>query len=265
MENTWPTTQQFRFYKSDSKVVEGTTLLHLRFFKAKLNNLSPPETRSYVTICRDALNPKPMSAVKSELSMNAPKEYSLLHAAQNWKRTPASTDGFAYHIEINMAKMGGIEPCLFPWGTSSIPTDGNRHFVSAYYVPDPGLGARDEPRGSPFAFSRQPYGWRMGASSLGRPLTASRGRVDYAAGRDIWVVSWRMKRKWDDSKRQPLVRCARSPVCALRIAGSLVRAELKAKRRAPTSFLSGKRSQSNVPLHAVGRLFFPFFLAHVVF
>lgn len=57
-------------------------------------------------------------------SMNAPKEYSL-YAVQNWKRTPASTDGFAYHIEINMAKMGGIETCLFPWGTSSIPTDGN--------------------------------------------------------------------------------------------------------------------------------------------
>jgi hypothetical protein len=69
------------------------------------------------------LNPKPMTVVMSELH-GAAKEYSL-HAVQNCKRTPTSTDGFAYHIKINMAKMGGIEKCLFPWGISYIPTDGN--------------------------------------------------------------------------------------------------------------------------------------------
>lgn len=144
------------------------------------------------------------------------------------------------------------EPHLFlPMGTHPF----HRHFVSAYYVPDPGLGARDEPRRSPFASARQPYGWRTGASCLGRPLTASRGRVDYAEGRDIWAVSWRMRRKWKTA-RQLLVRCAWALVCAQRIAVSLVRADRKAKQRAPSSCLSGKRSQSNVPLHAVGRLFF---------
>lgn len=97
-------------------------------------------------------------------STRAPKEYSL-HALSNWKRTPTSTDGFAYHIEINMAKMGGIEKCLFPRETSYIPTDGNTSIQQALSEPllcaRPCVRCQWWARGGPFTFTRLPYGWSV--------------------------------------------------------------------------------------------------------
>lgn len=259
MENTWPTTQQFQFYKSDSKVVEGTTLLHLHFFKDKLNNSCPLETRSYVTICRDALNPKPMSAVKSELNERSKRVQSAARSAElkkdtrihRWVCLPHwnqhGKDGRHRDVFISLGNL------IYSYRWEHI------HSTDISWAPT----------------MCQILGWVPGTSHGGAPLHPHRGHMDGGLERlireDPWLhpgEGWTTAgdvtfglcpEGWGENEvtaGQWLVRCAWSLVCARRIAGSLVRVERKAKQRAPSSRLSGKRSQSNVPLQAVGRLFF---------